>query len=248
MSLRARTALFAVSAAVVAAGLMWSFLDLPDFGQYAGVYGLTLQGVALTARHATDIVATVTFDYRAVDTLGEEFILFTAAVGCAILLRAQRGEDAESDGHEPSSEEARRPVRALASALVAPLIVLGAYVVSHGHLTPGGGFQGGVVISAAFVVAYLGERHVRLRRVDPETAVEAADAIGAAGFALIGIGGLVFAAAALENFLPLGEQGDLLSAGTIPLANVAVGIEVAGAVTLIVEEFLDQALLRRARG
>ena len=51
----------------------------------------------------------------------------------------------------------------------------------------------------------------------------------------------------MYNFLPLGTPGNLLSAGMIPLLNVAVGFEVAGAFTLVMSEFLDQALLRRAR-
>jgi multicomponent Na+:H+ antiporter subunit B len=50
----------------------------------------------------------------------------------------------------------------------------------------------------------------------------------------------------MENFLPLGTQGSLLSGGTIPVLSVAVGVEVAGAITLILSELLDQALLRRA--
>lgn len=242
-----RLGLFAVAAVVLAAGLMRAFLDLPDVGHYAGVYGLTLEHVALSDRHATDVVAPVTFDYRGVDTLGEEYVLFTAAVGCAILLRAQRDERFEDEVPDHAGEEARRPQRALAAALVAPVVVLGGYIVAHGHLTPGGGFQGGIVLAAAFVVAFIADRRVTLRHVEPETAVELADAAGAAGFALLGIGGLIFAGAALQNFLGYGTPGDLPSAGTIPLANVAVGVEVAGGVTLIVSEFLDQALLGRVR-
>ena len=60
---------------------------------------------------------------------------------------------------------------------------------------------------------------------------------------MIGFGGLVFASAYLENFLPLGVAGNLLSAGTYPLLNLAVGVEVAGAVLLILGELLDQRLL-----
>ena len=53
--------------------------------------------------------------------------------------------------------------------------------------------------------------------------------------------------ALLYNFVPLGTPGSLLSGGTIPLLNVSVGVEVAGAVTLVFSEFLDQRLLRRGR-
>src|SRR3954468_4155114 len=145
-------ALFLPAAAVLAFGLLWAFADLPAFGHYSGIYGLALEHVAVAQRHATDIVGAVTFDYRGFDTLGEEFILFAAAVGCAILLRAQRGERAVEDATgraDRSADVVARPVRALGAALVAPTVVLGAYVVAHGHLTPGGGFQGGVILAAA---------------------------------------------------------------------------------------------------
>ncbi|MGH2916075.1 MAG: MnhB domain-containing protein, partial [Solirubrobacteraceae bacterium] len=83
MSRRARTILFAAGAAAIAAGLVWAVIGLPASGDYHGVYGLTLQHVALHQRHATDLVSAVTFDYRGFDTLGEEFILFVSATGCA---------------------------------------------------------------------------------------------------------------------------------------------------------------------
>jgi multicomponent Na+:H+ antiporter subunit B len=89
---------------------------------------------------------------------------------------------------------------------------------------------------------------VLLRRVSPEPALEVAEASGAAGFALLGLGGLLFGATFFENFLPFGTKGSLLSGGTIPLSNLAVGLEVAGALGLIVSEFLDQMVLRRDGG
>ena len=61
---------------------------------------------------------------------------------------------------------------------------------------------------------------------------------------LVAVGGLVFGAAALANFLALGVSGQLLSGGTILVLQVAVGVEVTGAVALILTELLDQSLLR----
>jgi multicomponent Na+:H+ antiporter subunit B len=87
-----------------------------------------------------------------------------------------------------------------------------------------------------------------LEAPDGETALELADAAGEAGFVVVALGGLVFGLAAMHNFLGYGITGSLWSAGTIPVLNASVGIEVAGGVTLIVAEFLDQALLRRRGG
>jgi multicomponent Na+:H+ antiporter subunit B len=57
------------------------------------------------------------------------------------------------------------------------------------------------------------------------------------------VAGLVAGSAVLENVLPLGETGQLISGGTLPVANLCVGLEVTGGVALILSEFLDQALL-----
>src|SRR3954471_22351353 len=151
MSPRARKLLFLPSAAGLLAGLLAALGRLPAFGHYPGPYGFVLNGVGVGQRHATDLVAAVNFDYRAFDTLGEEFILFAAVVGVMLLLRAMR-EEGEDPPAEPSDSHtfggASDALRALALGAVAALIVLGGYIVVHGHITPGGGFQGGVVLAA----------------------------------------------------------------------------------------------------
>jgi multicomponent Na+:H+ antiporter subunit B len=235
-----------------AAALLFLLLDglhgLPAFGNYAGPYGFVVNGVAVGQRHATNLVTAVNFDYRAFDTLGEEFILFTATTAVVLILRHVRGEDGRPTAEEARRENASETLRGLALALVAALIVLGGYVIAHGAITPGGGFQGGVVVAAAAFVVFLGGEVIAMKRVAPEKLLEFADAAGAAGFALIGVGGVLFASAFLENFLDLGKPGSLNSAGTIALVSVAIGIEVAGAFLLIWSEFLDQALLVRSGG
>src|SRR4029453_17596726 len=138
-----RRRVFLAAAVVMAALLLWGLTGLPDYGVYAGPYGDVLNQVAVAERKATNVVASVTFDYRGVDTLGEEFILFAAVIGVAILLRAQRDE-----AEEPPDEDAddrRAPgtsnaVRVLGLALLGPVVLYGLYLVAHGHLTPGGGF------------------------------------------------------------------------------------------------------------
>jgi multicomponent Na+:H+ antiporter subunit B len=121
-------------------------------------------------------------------------------------------------------------------------------VVAHGAITPGGGFQGGVVVALAAFVVFLGGEAIAMKRVAPEKLLEFADAAGAAGFALLGIGGVLFASAFLENFLELGKPGSLNSAGTIALVSVTIGVEVAGAFLLIWTEFLDQTLFVHSGG
>jgi multicomponent Na+:H+ antiporter subunit B len=248
MSPRARVTLFLGSAAGLLFLLLDGLLELPTFGHYPGPYGSVLNGVGVTERHATNLVTAVNFDYRAMDTLGEEFILFTAATGVVLILRHMRGESEPSVGGAERKEGASEALRGLALAFVAGLIVLGGYVVAHGALTPGGGFQGGVVLACGVFVVFLGGEMIAMKRIAPEKLLEFADAAGAAGFALLGIGGLLFADAFFQNFLELGKPGSLNSAGTILLVSVSIGIEVAGAFLLIWSEFLDQALLVRSGG
>ncbi len=244
--MRARTGLFLVAAAVFGFLLVWGLSGLPAFGDYRGPYGIVLGDVAAEERKGTNVVVSTTFDYRGFDTMGEEYILFAAVLGLVILLRELRGErvDEEEEDEEYPVHRRRREasdaLRVLGLVLVGPLVMLGVYIVTHGHITPGGGFQGGVILAAALILVSLAGRYPAMRRVRPIPLVELADAGGAAGFALIGLGGLIAGAEFLYNFLPLGEPGTLLSAGMIPLLNISVGLEVAGAFVLLISEFLDQ--------
>jgi multicomponent Na+:H+ antiporter subunit B len=241
-----RLALFAVAGPGLAAVLVIGMRGLPDFGDYHGVYGRVVNGVELAERHATDVVTALNFDIRAFDTLGEEFILFASVAGVALLLRHMRDEEdsttaARIDEHRFA--QASDALRALSLVLVPVLVALGGYVILHGQLTPGGGFQGGVALAAGPLSILLAGRYLALKAVAPAWALEALDSIGAAAYALIGIGGLIFASVYLKDFLPLGIPGHLLSAGMMPLNSVAVGVEVTGAFLLTWTEFLDQALI-----
>jgi multicomponent Na+:H+ antiporter subunit B len=250
VSERARLRVFLVGTAGLAALLGWGFAGLPSFGAFNGAYALLIDHVVVAQRHATDAVTAVNFDYRALDTLGEEFILFTSVVGLAVLLRAQRSERArppEQAGGEHRFQESSYALRTLTVALVGPLVVLALYVDSHGALTPGGGFQGGVVGAAALLLVFLGGGYVTMRRLSPHALVELGEASGAAAYGLIGLGGLLFAGVFFKNFLGFGTAGELISAGTIPLSSMAVGLEVTGAFVLLWSEFLDQALIVRHR-
>jgi multicomponent Na+:H+ antiporter subunit B len=248
MTRRARLLLFLPAAAGAAALMIWGLVGLPDFGHYTGEYGNLLTNLAVPRRAATSVIATTTFDFRGFDTLGEEFILFAAATGVAALLRAGRETSDVSAGgrrRESHAKGASDSTQVLVAALVGPAILFGIYIVIHGPLTPGGGFQGGVLLAAAGALAYLAGRKAGGRPVRAIEWLEGEEGLGAAGFTLIGFGGLVFAAAFLQNFLPAGDSGSLLSGGTIPLSNISVGIEVLGAFLLILSELLDQQFLSR---
>ena len=250
MTSRGRRGLFLAGAAGFAVLLLWGIAGLPDFGHYRHLSGLTLNARSVPETHATNVVAAVTFDYRGFDTLGVEFILFAAVLGTALLLRAQREEEEEAP--EDMAPDRRPPhdsdvVRELCLGLVAPVFLFGVYIVLHGHLSPGGGFQGGVVLATAPLLMYIGGEYRGLRTVTPEAPLELVKGAGTGGYVLIGLLGLWWGSSFLDNALPSGRVGDVLSSGTILALNLAVGVAVAGGFVLLLTEFLEQTLVLRSR-
>jgi multicomponent Na+:H+ antiporter subunit B len=243
---RTRLCLFAGAGATLLGVLLVGMHGLPAFGDYQGIYGAAVDRLELPARHATDYVTALNFDLRAFDTLGEEFILFASVTGVALLFRHIRHQE----GREPTREldehrfgGASDSLRALSLVLVTLITAFGIYLALHGALTPGGGFQAGVALAAGPVTIALAGRYLTLHRVVPDWVLEALESIGASAYTLIGVGGLIFSGVFFQNFLPYGTPGKLLSAGTMPLASIAVGLEVTGALLLIFTEFLDQSLV-----
>jgi len=245
---RVRRIVFLVAGGVFAVTLAWTFRALPSFGHFNGAYGTALSRVSVPERHITDVVTAVNFDYRGFDTLGEEFIFFAAVVGVALILRAQHGERAEHSADYatgravPPTSDA---VRVLGLGLTPPTVLFGLYIVAHGHLTPGGGFQGGVVLATGVLLIYLAGEFDDLHGLYTETALERSEAIGAGGFIAIGLLGIAIGSALLDNVLPLGTTGSVFSAGIVPLINASVGLEIAAGLVLLLTMFLHQTIVLR---
>jgi multicomponent Na+:H+ antiporter subunit B len=111
------------------------------------------------------------------------------------------------------------------------LIALAVYIVVHAQLTPGGGFQGGIILGAGPLPAFLAGRYLRMKRIAPHLLAEVAEAVGAAGYVLLGVSGLIIVGVFLKDALPLGIPGHLLSGGQTDVASVLVGLEVSGSVS-----------------
>jgi multicomponent Na+:H+ antiporter subunit B len=242
MSRRLRLGLFGVSAAGLAALLLWAVAGLPDFGHYRGPYGFVLNASAPAERHVTNVVVAVVFDYRGFDTLGEEFILFASVIGVALLLRDVRDETGRRTDAMQSDA-----VRLVGLGVAGALLLMGLYVIAHGFLTPGGGFQGGVVVASAFVLVYLAGEYRGYRGLTPAPAVDFVGGTGAGGYAVIGVVSLLLGTAYLQNFGPLGTTGTLAAGGSIPFLNVATALEVSAALVLLFTEFLEELSAERAR-
>jgi multicomponent Na+:H+ antiporter subunit B len=236
------------AAAALAIVYLRGLRGLPPFGDYRGPYGGFATRISLLERHVQNAVSGVNFDLRAFDTLGEEFLLFTSVAGVILLLRLLRGEEQHPEEQPPPVVQAASDATCtLVLALVGLLVLFGIYVVVHGHLSPGGGFQGGVVLATAPLLVFLAGSLDAFSRITSHRLVEVAEAAGPAGYALIGIGAMVSGAAFLENVLPLGQAGSLLSGGTILPVGASVGLEVAGAFVLLLRAFLEEALTHQPR-
>jgi multicomponent Na+:H+ antiporter subunit B len=244
--------LFLLGIAGFLAFYLWGLTRLPGFGRYPGPYGFVLNRIAVGQTNATGVVSAVNFEYRGFDTVGEEFILFVAATGVATVLRQLRdeqegGRSRAAFGESPAGTT--DAIRLASLVFVGPVALFGWFLASHAQANPSGGFQGGVVLATAFVLIYLAGQVLAFRRISPADLIDSVGAVGAAGFAAIGLTAVVLGFAYLYNFLPLGTvPGAVSSSGTIALISFFVGIEVAAAFILIVGELVEQTLLVRAEG
>ena len=250
MSRRVRTWVFVISCLAAAGLLCWGVMGLPPYGHYRGAYGIIIDRSTVAETGATNAVSAVVFDYRGMDTMVEEFIFFTAVIGTALLLRVQR-EEAEEP---PSDESPERDVPGVSQAVqagglfvVATTFLFGIYMIAHGHLTPGGGFQGGVILGTAIFTIHLAGDFGAMTRTVPHSVVDALEPAGAASYVFVGLAAVALGAAFLTNVLPEGVRGTLQSAGTVPVLNAVVGLEVGAGVAVIVFEMLAQTLTVREK-
>lgn len=250
MTARGRHVLFLIGAAGIAGLLIPALVRLAAVGDFADLVAGYYLDVAVAERHSYNVVSSVIFDYRGFDTMFEQLILFAAVVGVALLLRVQAGEVER----EPQESRATRHVPGTSSAIrVAGVVLAGftllvaLYIILAVHVTPGGGFQSGVLIAAGLLSIYLADEYRVYDRLAPVTLVERVEAVAAGSYLVVGLAGLAVAGTFLANVLPLGDLGGLYAGGTIWVLNLVVAFEVTAGFVLIFTEFLEQAVLIRQR-
>lgn len=119
--------------------------------------------------------------------------------------------------------------------LVLPIMItLGLYIVIHGHLSPGGGFQGGVLIAGAFTILYLGNGAKGLNTTFKANSLKIAEDIGALGFIILAFLGLILGGAFFNNAISKGTPGEVFSSGSIFLMNFAVGFKVFAGISFLI--------------
>jgi len=210
----------AALALVVALGALFASLLLgyvPDaaLNQTASYYA----DRTTTDLGAANIVTAIVVTYRGLDTLGEVTVLFLSAAIIGLVLAHGRAAGGAVRQKVPAGE-----LLTIGSRLLAPLIMLlGVYIFVNGHLTPGGGFQGGAVIASGVLLLLLADpgRHFGHRLI---AVLESLSGVAYVGIGLLGI---YLAGGFLDNrILPTGTLGHLFSAGAIPVIYSLIGLKV----------------------
>jgi len=216
---------------LIVVGLALSLSHVP-FGQdrmrvadYYLDHGVTDTG-------APNLVTAVVLNFRALDTLGEVTVLFIASLGVGVFLSSQKKKDTEDTKHLP---EASLIVRKGSQFLFPLILLFGGYIFLHGHLTPGGGFQGGSVIASAFLLMFLGNTGYHLC----QKPLAMTESLAGITFVIIGLIGLGIGGYFLNNFLPKGSEFALFSAGVIPILYAAIGLKVGAELTGIVANMFE---------
>jgi len=128
--------------------------------------------------------------------------------------------------NEPEKSGMTLIVKTITRLTVGLILLFGIYIVLHGHITPGGGFAGGVIIALSFIHLMLAfGKELALKKVSEATA-SFFESLGAILFLSIAILGFVGGYFFLNFFLGKGEPFRLFSAGIIPLCNIAICFKV----------------------
>jgi len=191
---------------------------------------------------APNLVTSVVVTYRGLDTLGEVTVLFISAAGVGLLLRrTRRRQDNEDLDKGDRAEEtagehkAASEIVETATELLLPMVILfGIYVFLNGHLSPGGGFQGGAIIASGtmFLLLALPESHIS------RLMIAIIESMSGFSYVVIGVLGVVMAGGFLDNrIMGLGTYGSLFSAGAIPLIYIFVGLKVGFELSAVLDRF-----------
>lgn len=203
------------------------------FGSAPMLIGQEILKSAPAETGAANIVTSVVLGYRGIDTLGEIAILFAAATAAGLIL-GKRRENVRNQNVR-RDPEGGVILKASSDLLFPLLLVVGFYIILHGHLTPGGGFQGGVILAAAFFVPLL----ARPSRKFNHGGISVIEGLSGTAFISIGLVSLFQGNQFLQPMLEKGQFGSLISAGTMPLLYLAVGLKVGAELAGLLAHIAD---------
>lgn len=182
---------------------------------------------------SANMVTSIVVNYRSFDTLGEVTVLFISAFGVGLLLSGKRKRSKLL--HNPSFI-----LKQGARIVFGIMTIFGVYMMIHGHITPGGGFPGGAILAAAILLLYLSDEEFRIK----VKATKATEGTAGSLYVIIGLLGIVLGGYFLQNFLPTGTVGELISSGIIPIVYILIGLKVGSELSTLVDGFLTEEVRR----
>ncbi|KYK36455.1 MAG: cation:proton antiporter [Theionarchaea archaeon] len=234
--------LAALAAFLIFSGaILYTFYSLEVIPGVSYIYSLIAPNVAPNA------VGTIVFDFRGYDTLGETLILITAVITVGVVFG--RGAFIEEERAELRHVKPTPVQSVFGVPVIVMLMCFGLLLIFGGHLTPGGGFQGGSVLATAFfisIVIYGIHKNPFHYGHDFLIGMET---LGALLFLILGVIGVAVSGYYLynvganiwgEGFIGFLKYADPTNAGMLPYLNVAVGLEVFGSLS-VAAVFLAEA-------
>lgn len=178
---------------------------------------------------ALNIVSGMILTYRAFDTFGETNVLFIATCCVMVLLMVddsllKKQEEKNDRRFEPKNDAI---LQGMAFVLCPIIFIFGIYVVLNGHLSPGGGFSGGAILGAGLILYVSAFGFKKTQRFFNEHIYKIAKITALCMYGIIGTYFYITGANGIENYIPLGVPGSILSSGIILPINICVGLEVA---------------------
>jgi len=218
---------FALSALLITTILNIILQNLSSAKNYAGNELLKLN----SSEGVANAVTTVVVYFRGFDTLGEITVLFVTSLGIGLML----------DENVVCNIKAKSNfMLQAASRLLFPIIILfGIYIMIYGHLSPGGGFQGGVIIASGVLLLLISYHDFKV----PHAIITWLETIAGISYVFIGLIGLLTLDEFLGNFLPsdISNMGLLFSGGIIPIIYIIVGVKVGSEMSMIVQHLLNRS-------
>lgn len=175
---------------------------------------------------AVNTVAGMILDYRAFDTLGESFVLFTAT--CAVLLLLEQSKK-QNVKEKESFTFSNDPIVCTIVKIITPIIIVfGVYVLFNGHISPGGGFSGGSVLGAGFILFAMAYGEDKAAKIITPKIIRVITICSLSFYCLAKsysfFTGNEFNG--IHSIITPGTPGDIVSGGLILLLNIAVGLVV----------------------
>jgi multicomponent Na+:H+ antiporter subunit B len=218
---------------VILTGLALFPLVLPDFPWPVLVRDTLVQQ---NNTGAPNLVAAVYLGYRAYDTLGELVVLLASLSAAIGLIRGKGAEGKAGEGRGPL-RRAHTDIIDLTAGKLSPIVLLfGCYLMFYGYESPGGGFQGGVVLASGIIFIALGRREGGIGRLDSRRSSLGSHILGRVELVsflvilLLCLAGPLGGYAILEN--PVGNSTVLSPAAYIIAFNMVIGLKVASGIAM----------------